>query len=230
MVFELATGDLLFDPRSGRDYCRDEDHLALIIELCGRPPRRLTTSGSRARDFFNRAGELRHIKRLKFWPLDRVLREKYGMPADEVRENGFFGVRCFSLLCFVFHFSVFFVLPSFSAVKSQPNQKILNACYTVDWRAPLCARRDEHNDLDNSPSGEEERWMDGWARGGGRSGRMVFFLTLQITHTNTGRRAGRLHAAHAGVHAGQAGDGGGDAGAPLAGGRGERGGGGGWWR
>ena len=27
IAFELATGDLLFDPRSGKEYDRDEDHL-----------------------------------------------------------------------------------------------------------------------------------------------------------------------------------------------------------
>ena len=80
MVFELATGDLLFDPRSGRDYDRDEDHLALVMELLGRPPKRVSTTGSRARTFFTRTGELRHIKRLKFWPLDRVLRESMACP------------------------------------------------------------------------------------------------------------------------------------------------------
>ena len=37
MVFELATGDLLFDPREAKDrsYSRDEDHLALMMELAG---------------------------------------------------------------------------------------------------------------------------------------------------------------------------------------------------
>ena len=89
MVFELATGDLLFDPRSGRDYDRDEDHLALVMELLGRPPKRLWSGpGTRTRTYYTRTGELRHIKRLKFWPLDRVLREKYGLPAGEVSENG----------------------------------------------------------------------------------------------------------------------------------------------
>ena len=88
MVFELATGDLLFDPRSGRDYDRDEDHLALVMELLGRPPRRLWAGpGTRVRSYFTRSGELRHIKRLKFWPLDRVLREKYGLAEGEVRMN-----------------------------------------------------------------------------------------------------------------------------------------------
>ena len=31
MAFELATGDYLFEPHSGDDYSRDEDHLAHII-------------------------------------------------------------------------------------------------------------------------------------------------------------------------------------------------------
>ncbi len=42
LVFELITGDLLFDPKSGREYPRDEDHLALIMELLGRIPKHMT--------------------------------------------------------------------------------------------------------------------------------------------------------------------------------------------
>ncbi|CAK0782897.1 hypothetical protein CVIRNUC_006092 [Coccomyxa viridis] len=83
MVFELATGDLLFDPRSGKDYDRDEDHLALFIELLGRMPRRVCSTGRYAKDYFNRHGELRHIKKLRFWPLERVLHEKYEFPQEE---------------------------------------------------------------------------------------------------------------------------------------------------
>lgn len=33
--------------------------------------------GSYSRDFFNRYGDLRHIRRLRFWPLNKVLVEKY---------------------------------------------------------------------------------------------------------------------------------------------------------
>uniref|UniRef100_H3C8G0 non-specific serine/threonine protein kinase n=1 Tax=Tetraodon nigroviridis TaxID=99883 RepID=H3C8G0_TETNG len=35
MAFELATGDYLFEPHSGEDYTRDEDHIAHIMELLG---------------------------------------------------------------------------------------------------------------------------------------------------------------------------------------------------
>lgn len=41
MVFELVTGDLLFEPKSGKDYDRDEDHLALMMELLGRIPKKV---------------------------------------------------------------------------------------------------------------------------------------------------------------------------------------------
>ena len=45
----------------------------------------MTERGKYARDYFNRNGELLHIKRLKAWQLDRVLVEKYGLSAHEVR-------------------------------------------------------------------------------------------------------------------------------------------------
>lgn len=87
MVFELVTGDFLFEPRASRDYSRDEDHLAQMIELIGHIPRSIATTGRYARDFFNREGRLRHIHRLNMWPLDRVLVEKYHLKPSEVRDT-----------------------------------------------------------------------------------------------------------------------------------------------
>ncbi|XP_071280046.1 SRSF protein kinase 2 isoform X1 [Agelaius tricolor] len=54
MAFELATGDYLFEPHSGEDYSRDEDHIAHIIELLGNIPRHFALSGKYSREFFNR--------------------------------------------------------------------------------------------------------------------------------------------------------------------------------
>ncbi|KAG6503975.1 SRSF protein kinase 1-like [Zingiber officinale] len=77
ICFELATGDVLFDPHSGDNFDRDEDHLALMMELLGMMPRKIALGGRYSRDFFNRHGDLRHIRRLRFWPLNKVLSEKY---------------------------------------------------------------------------------------------------------------------------------------------------------
>lgn len=34
-VFELVTGDYLFEPKKGKTFSKNEDHLALITELLG---------------------------------------------------------------------------------------------------------------------------------------------------------------------------------------------------
>ncbi|XP_020169957.1 uncharacterized protein [Aegilops tauschii subsp. strangulata] len=78
ICFELASGDVLFDPHSGDNFDRDEqDHLALMMELLGMMPRKIALGGRYSRDYFNRYGDLRHIRRLRFWPLSKVLVEKY---------------------------------------------------------------------------------------------------------------------------------------------------------
>uniref|UniRef100_A0A9J8B4B9 non-specific serine/threonine protein kinase n=1 Tax=Cyprinus carpio carpio TaxID=630221 RepID=A0A9J8B4B9_CYPCA len=53
MAFELATGDYLFEPHSGEDYSRDEDHLALIIELLGHIPHHYALSGKFSQEYFS---------------------------------------------------------------------------------------------------------------------------------------------------------------------------------
>jgi hypothetical protein len=77
MVFELVTGDYLFDPKDdpNQHHSRDEgacvsatggvarvdtlpgsDHLALMVELLGDIFKRFTTEGKRSKDFFNKRG------------------------------------------------------------------------------------------------------------------------------------------------------------------------------
>ncbi|KAI3901657.1 hypothetical protein MKW92_053494 [Papaver armeniacum] len=86
ICFELATGDVLFDPHSGDNFDRDEDHLALMMELLGMMPRKIALGGRYSRDFFNRYGDLRHIRRLRFWPLKKVLMEKYEFSEQDAKE------------------------------------------------------------------------------------------------------------------------------------------------
>ncbi|CAM9473754.1 unnamed protein product, partial [Heterosigma akashiwo] len=90
------TGDLLFDPRSGDSYTRDEDHLAQCVELLGRFPRRLALSGRYSKEFFNKRLELRHIHNLKYWGLEDVLHEKCRLPA-RAREVADFCLPCLSM-------------------------------------------------------------------------------------------------------------------------------------
>ncbi|KAL1129507.1 hypothetical protein AAG570_012452, partial [Ranatra chinensis] len=83
MAFELATGDFLFEPKGGKEYTRDEDHLAHIIELLGPIPRYIIHSGKHSHNYFKPSGELKHINKLKPWCLYEVLTEKYHWSRQE---------------------------------------------------------------------------------------------------------------------------------------------------
>lgn len=86
MAFELATGDYLFEPHSGENYTRDDDHIAHIIELLGPIPKNIALSGKSSHYVFNKKGELRYITGLKPWGLTDVLTEKYEWPMKEAEE------------------------------------------------------------------------------------------------------------------------------------------------
>ncbi|KAF2843371.1 kinase-like protein [Patellaria atrata CBS 101060] len=98
MVFELITGDYLFDPQSGTKYGKDDDHIAQIIELLGPFPKSLCVSGKWSQEIFNRKGELRNIHRLRHWALPDVLREKYHFGVEESKEIADFLLPMLELL------------------------------------------------------------------------------------------------------------------------------------
>mmetsp|Transcript_22656 Transcript_22656/g.89634 ORF Transcript_22656/g.89634 Transcript_22656/m.89634 type:complete len:501 (+) Transcript_22656:173-1675(+) len=88
IVFELATGDLLFKPKKGTHHTKSDDHLALVLELCNRRglPKHMLQQGKKAKEYFTRRGDLRAIKQLKHWPLENVLLEKYKFAEKDAKE------------------------------------------------------------------------------------------------------------------------------------------------
>ena len=85
MVFELATGDFLFDPRKGDTYSKNDDHLAQIIELVGKMPKNFALSGSNSMKYFNKNGKLKRIRKLVYYPLIKILTEKYHFKENEAK-------------------------------------------------------------------------------------------------------------------------------------------------
>lgn len=87
IAFELATGDMLFTPKGGgQGYSEDEDHLALMMELLGKMPRKIAIGGAQSKDYFDRHGDLKRIRRLKFCPLDKLLIDRYKFSANDAQE------------------------------------------------------------------------------------------------------------------------------------------------
>lgn len=85
MMFELITGDFLFDPKSGDSFSKEDDQLAQMIETLGPFPESFKISGQMSKNFFNKQGDLRRVKHLKCWPLKRVLIEKYRFKVAEAK-------------------------------------------------------------------------------------------------------------------------------------------------
>eukprot|EP00188_Purpureofilum_apyrenoidigerum_P000106 Plantae.Rhodophyta-Purpureofilum_apyrenoidigerum.ctg10380.p1 GENE.Plantae.Rhodophyta-Purpureofilum_apyrenoidigerum.ctg10380~~Plantae.Rhodophyta-Purpureofilum_apyrenoidigerum.ctg10380.p1 ORF type:complete len:465 (-),score=60.75 Plantae.Rhodophyta-Purpureofilum_apyrenoidigerum.ctg10380:1656-3050(-) len=83
LVFELLTGEFLFDPHESGTHSQNEDHLAFMIELLGPMPATFVGRGRRANEFFTPELELKNIRSLQFWSMKDVLREKYFFSPEE---------------------------------------------------------------------------------------------------------------------------------------------------
>ncbi|XP_064876972.1 SRSF protein kinase 3-like isoform X2 [Oncorhynchus nerka] len=90
LAFELVTGDSLFEPKAGKTFSLEEDHIAHIIELLGKIPAAVALSGKYSVEYFNRrgepfpiSGEMNRIGVLRSWGLYEVLVEKYNFLLNE---------------------------------------------------------------------------------------------------------------------------------------------------
>lgn len=90
MVFELITGDFLFDPRKGQNYSKTDDHLAQMIELLGPMPKNYAIGGAFFEKFFKRDPltnkfVFKNIDKLRHFPLDKLLMSKYKFKRQEAQ-------------------------------------------------------------------------------------------------------------------------------------------------
>lgn len=91
MVFELITGDFLFNPRpSENQYKKNDDHLALFMEMLGPMPKKLAMSGNMFDHYFDRnprTGKyfFRRIHDFKTINLERLLLYRYLLKPKEAR-------------------------------------------------------------------------------------------------------------------------------------------------
>ncbi len=84
IVFEMITGDYLFEPRQkDKSFSKDDDHLAQFIELLDRIPKNFALSGTESKRFFTKDGKLGRINSLRKCLLKDVLIKKYHFKKNE---------------------------------------------------------------------------------------------------------------------------------------------------
>ena len=88
MVFELVTGDFLFNPRPGPTYKKNDDHLAQFIEMLGPMPKRFAMQGNMFDHYFMKNPKngkylFRRIHDLKQINLKQMLLYRYQLKPKE---------------------------------------------------------------------------------------------------------------------------------------------------
>ena len=90
LMFELLTGDLLFDPPKDEKYNRDQHHLYWIQQLIGKVPYKMLEKSKRRKYLFHKNGSLKGFNEdIKLWPLKDVLIECHEInekDADEISD------------------------------------------------------------------------------------------------------------------------------------------------
>ena len=79
MLFEMLTGEFLFDPKKDENFRKSEDHLALMMELLNRFPRDYSTIGTNSKRYVDNNGELKKIKKLHFMNLKNLMTKYHGI-------------------------------------------------------------------------------------------------------------------------------------------------------
>lgn len=98
LIFELLTGDFLFEPTQGQTFSKNDDHLAQIVELLGFIPEHIIKGSKYGRHYFHSDNQtLRKIPNLKPWPLEQVLIEKYKFNETDAVEVADF-LKCMLIL------------------------------------------------------------------------------------------------------------------------------------
>ena len=83
MLFEMLTGDFLFDPKKSKEFKKNDDHLAQMMELLNEFPRDWSTIGTGSKRYIDKNGKLKKIRTLRFWGLKDILMQRYKMAEHE---------------------------------------------------------------------------------------------------------------------------------------------------
>ena len=85
IVFELATGDYLFNPINGNNFSKDDDHLAKFIQILGKMPKNFCLSGTYSYKYFNKYGNLKRKKDINSNTIKDLLIKNYFFKEDEAK-------------------------------------------------------------------------------------------------------------------------------------------------
>ena len=85
IVFELVTGDFLFQPEKGETFTKNDDHVAKFIQTLGKMPKNFAKRGEYYNKFFTKEGKMRRVKEIKHVGIKEILVKKYHFKETEAQ-------------------------------------------------------------------------------------------------------------------------------------------------
>ena len=86
MMYEMLTGDLLFQPKKDENWTKNDCHLVQMQELVGRFSPDFSLRGKKSSKYFNKDGSMKRIQYLQKWPLDLMLTVKHQIKPEIAKE------------------------------------------------------------------------------------------------------------------------------------------------
>jgi serine/threonine-protein kinase SRPK3 len=76
LIYELLTGEILFDPHKKARINTDRDHVHKMVSILGKIPDHLLQKSEKRDTFFREDGLLKNINKIEFTPLHQLVRDK----------------------------------------------------------------------------------------------------------------------------------------------------------
>lgn len=86
MLFEMLTGEFLFDPRKNERYSKSTDHLLLMMQMLNKFQKSYSTIGTQSKKFFDGNGNFKKLNFSGYKSMEEVLIKKYNVKPEEARE------------------------------------------------------------------------------------------------------------------------------------------------
>ena len=83
MLFEMLTGEFLFDPRKNSMFSKSTDHLRLMMEMLNKFPKEYSTVGTQSKKFLDAAGNFKKVAEINFKTMKDVLVQKYHVNSSQ---------------------------------------------------------------------------------------------------------------------------------------------------
>ena len=85
IIYELITGEFLFNPISGENFGKNDSHLAKFMEVCGKMPRNFVERGEFWKKYFDKNGKLKRIANINYINLKNNLVLNHHLKENEAQ-------------------------------------------------------------------------------------------------------------------------------------------------